>query len=573
MSIRPIIQFDSVTFQYDSQAEPNLKDISFEIEPGEMVLIIGPSGSGKSTIAKCINGQIPNTFPGNLQGNITINGVDPWSASLFDLSLTVGTVLQDTDGQFVGMTVAEDLAFALENDQVPQETMIKMVEEWSRVLSLDDLLTQKPHNLSGGQKQRVSIGGVMVNEVPILLFDEPLANLDPASGLKTMELINRLHHELGVTVIVIEHRLEEVLVADIDRVLVLNDGELVANTSADSLLRSEVIDEVGLRQPLYLAALMEAGVDRSRLPVLDQYQKIQLDASVLTEVEEWAKGIVRVESELEQTTVLEVDSLGFAYPHQTTPGLSDINFTINRGDMVSIVGSNGAGKTTLAKLISGFIQPNSGVIRIDGQDNKELSIKEIADLVGYVMQNPNNMISQTLIFDEVALGLRNRGVDEELIQERVFETLRICGLYSMRNWPISALSYGQKRRVTIASILVLEPQILILDEPTAGQDYTNYSQFMSFITKLNYEHNQTIIMITHDMHLMQEYTQRTLVFSGGRLLADTTPAQIFNRPDLLASADLVPTSLYYLGQDLPTLDSGQFLESFMSQERRGLQNE
>nr|WP_258865650.1 DUF3744 domain-containing protein [Alloiococcus otitis] len=434
-------------------------------------------------------------------------------------------------------------------------------------------MEKNPHNLSGGQKQRVSIGGVLVNDIPILLFDEPLANLDPASGEGTIELINRLNKELGVTVVIIEHRLEECLLAGIDQVILLNEGKLVSNTSVSDLLKTDLLSQVGLRQPLYIQALKYAGVDINEIESIGHYRKTTIDPNYLNKVEKWAQSIHRNDENNCGEIILKTENLTYQYPNQATPVLQNISFEIRRGDKVSLVGSNGAGKSTLAKVICGFLRPKKGTIAIMGQDISNYSIKEIADRVGYVMQNPNSMISQNLIFDEVALGLKNRGIASDEIIKRVHETLRICGLYPMRNWPISALSYGQKRRVTIASILVLEPQILILDEPTAGQDYYNYTQFMTFVDSLNRDQNLTILMITHDMHLMQEYTGRSLVFNQGHLLADTTPAVILSNHRLMTKSDLVPTSLYYLGQDLTSLTTEDFIQKFMDYESKVIYRE
>lgn len=565
---QPIIQFDHVDFQYDSQAEKNLLDIDFDVYPGETILIIGPSGSGKSTIARCINGQIPNTFPGKMEGKVVVNGQDIQTSSIFDLSLDVGTVLQDTDGQFVGLTVAEDIAFSLENDGVKQQVMHKQVEKWSQILEIDHLLESTPNKLSGGQKQRVSISGILINDIPILLLDEPLANLDPAAGAETMKLINDLSKKQNYTTVIIEHRLEEALLADIDRVLVIDEGRLVADTTPTELLKSNILNNVGIREPLYLNAMKYAGLDISSFPVLGKFSDVSLANDQLIQVEKWAENI-SIDKRLNlKDTILEVDQVDFFYDETVNPKtLSDISFSIQKGDMISIVGTNGAGKSTLAKLICGFVRPNSGKIFVDGQDIKKLSIKEIADRIGFIMQNPNNMISKTMIYDEVALGLINRGWPEEDIEEQVYKTLKICGLYPFRNWPISALSYGQKRRVTIASILVLNPKVLILDEPTAGQDYAHYTEMMHFIQKLNVETDMTILMITHDMHLMQEYTNRTLVFDAGKLLADTNPSVVFSNTDLIKSAHLAETSLYQLGKLLPSMPAKDFISRFMQYER------
>ncbi|MGH2101253.1 ABC transporter ATP-binding protein [Aerococcus urinaeequi] len=568
-NLSPAIEFKNISFKYASQADLNLMDISFSIKQGEKVLIIGASGSGKSTIGKIINGQIPNTFEGDLTGQVLINGANSASKSIFDLSLSVGTVLQDTDAQFVGLTVAEDLAFALENDQVDQASMVSSVAAWANALDLVDLLDLAPQSLSGGQKQRVSIGGVLIDESPIVLFDEPLANLDPASGLATMELIAKLNQEKELTTIVIEHRLEEALIADFDRVLVIDSGRLLADVSVDALLRSDLLAKIGVRQPLYLDAFGYAGVNVGDIPHLGRFQPNMVTAGVQDRLSKWLADNAVTTQVRADKPILVMDHVNFSY--DSTPLISDLNLTINAGDMVSIVGTNGAGKSTLAKLICGFERPDSGRITLFQENLDGLSIKEIADSVGYVMQNPNLMISKNILFDEVSSGLVNRGLyenDADGLAEKVADALRICGLYPYRNWPISALSYGQKRRATIASILVLDPKVLILDEPTAGQDYKHYTDMMRFIKGLNRDQGITILMITHDMHLIQEYTNRTIVFHDGQVMGDMRPAAVLTNENLMAQAHLAPTSLYDLGQVVADIDAMDFIDRFIQFERQ-----
>jgi energy-coupling factor transport system ATP-binding protein len=568
-NLSPAIKFKNISFKYASQADLNLMDISFSIKQGEKVLIIGASGSGKSTIGKIINGQIPNTFEGDLTGQVLINGANSASKSIFDLSLSVGTVLQDTDAQFVGLTVAEDLAFALENDQVDQASMVSSVAAWANALDLVDLLDLAPQSLSGGQKQRVSIGGVLIDESPIVLFDEPLANLDPASGLATMELIAKLNQEKELTTVVIEHRLEEALIADFDRVLVIDSGRLLADLSVDALLRSDLLAKIGVRQPLYLDAFGYAGVNVEDIPHLGRFQPNMVTTGVQDRLSKWLVDNAVTTQVRADKPILVMDHVNFSY--DSTPLISDLNLSIDAGDMVSIVGTNGAGKSTLAKLICGFERPDSGRITLFQEDLNGLSIKEIADSVGYVMQNPNLMISKNILFDEVASGLVNRGLyenDAEGLAEKVADALRICGLYPYRNWPISALSYGQKRRATIASILVLDPKVLILDEPTAGQDYKHYTDMMRFIEGLNRDQGITILMITHDMHLIQEYTNRTIVFHDGQVMGDMRPAAVLTDENLMAQAHLAPTSLYDLGQVVADIDAMDFIDRFIQFERQ-----
>lgn len=535
------ISFNQFTFQYDAQAEATLKDISFDIVKGEKVLILGPSGSGKSTLAQCLNGIIPNIHKGQAQGQVRIAGQNIFKQSIYDKSQLVSTVLQDPDGQFIGLTVAEDLAFALENDCADQSKMKDKVALWAERLDLTSLLNHRPQDLSGGQKQRVSLAGVLIDESPILLFDEPLANLDPKSGQETIDLIDKIHKEVGATTIIIEHRLEDVLYRPVDRILLVNDGTLLFNGSPDELLSSTLLLENGIREPLYVTVLRQLGFDTRDAQNLSQLDALDLSDLVLPD------RVLKDKRDSLSDSILKVEGLSVSYGDNPAI-IEDMSFSLKKGERLAIVGKNGAGKSTLAKALCGFV-PSQGKLTYKGQDISQDSIAERSERIGFVLQNPNQMISQTMIFDEVALGLRLRGIEETEVEERVHEVLKTCGLYSFRKWPISALSFGQKKRVTIASILVLKPEIIILDEPTAGQDYKTYTDIMNFLDSLQ-KQGHTIVMITHDMQLMLEYSDRCLVVVEGKIIADDNPVTILNQKDLLESANLKQTSLYTLGQKL-----------------------
>ena len=536
-----MIELKDFSFQYKAQSEPTLKNLNLTIYKGEKVLIVGPSGSGKSTIGQCLNGIIPNIYKGTSSGQFLIQGKEAFDLSIYEKSHLVSTVLQDTDGQFIGLSVAEDLAFALENDMVDLGTMKERVQSWAERLDLMKLLDHRPQDLSGGQKQRVSLAGVLIDESPILLFDEPLANLDPKSGQDIIDLIDQIHEEQGTTTIIIEHRLEDVLYRPVDRVILINQGQVLYNGQPDELLRTALLAENGIREPLYLTTLRQLGQDIDQLEHLDRLEDIEL-TGVNRSIPE---ATFTKTGEAEE--LLKLEQISFAY-QENHPILKNISLSIPKGQRLAIVGKNGAGKSTLAKAICGFIT-TEGQYTSRGEDIKQESVKERAERVGYVLQNPNQMISTNMIFDEVALGLRLRGGSEEDIKERVYQALKTCGLYEFRKWPISALSYGQKKRVTIASILVLGPEILVLDEPTAGQDQRNYTEIMEFLDSLQ-EKGHTIVMITHDMQLMLDYSDRALVVSDGQILADLSPAELFTHPDILQEANLKETSIFALANRL-----------------------
>ena len=557
------ISFENFGFQYVSQAEPTLYDINLTIYKGEKILIAGPSGCGKSTLGHCINGLIPASYPGKSTGTLTVGGLNAAEEDLSGLSKMVGTVLQDTDGQFIGLTVAEDIAFALENDCMETEEIHKTVEKVARLVDVDKVLKHAPYEISVGQKQRVSLGVVMVNDVDILLFDEPLANLDPATGKQAVELIDDIQKRTGCTVVIIEHRLEDVLHRPVDRIVLMEEGRIVYDGTPDVLLTTDLLPQKGIREPLYVTALKYAGVKLEPAMHPDFLPELQLSDHQRQQVFGWFSKQPPSPAGEKTSPLLQIKNLDFAYNTSGTKVLKDITLTINKGEMLSIVGTNGAGKSTFSKVVCGFVTPQCGSLTFDGMDLQNLSIKERADHIGYVMQNPNQMISKNFIFDEVAFGLVNRGFAMEEIERRVEDALTVCGLRPFKKWPVSALSYGQKKRVTIASMLVLEPEMLILDEPTAGQDFRHYTEIMDFLSQLN-KRGMTVVLITHDMHLMLEYTPRAVVFNDGRIIADASSAEVLNSLEIVEKAHLKETSLYYLSKKCNIQEPEEFTKRFIA---------
>lgn len=566
--MEPIIKFENFGFKYNAQQKPTLYDINLSIHKGEKLLIAGPSGCGKSTLAHCINGLIPSSYRGEMTGSLTIAGKESRDMGIFEISRHVGTVLQDSDSQFIGLTVAEDIAFALENDCVALPEMKERVLKAAKLVDISHHLGHAPNELSGGQKQRVALAGVMVDDVEVLLFDEPLANLDPATGKQAVELIDQIQKETGAAVIIIEHRLEDVLHRHVDRVVLMGEGRIIADMSPDELLSSSLLRDSGIREPLYITALKYAGVEIRADMAPASLETIKLGEKDKEKLRSWFSSRPETTAEGERPPLLEARDISFAYDngHQA---LKDVSLTVYQGELMAIAGTNGAGKSTFSKLACGFEIQQRGSLSFKGRDLMELSIKERADHIGYVMQNPNQMISKVMIYDEVALGLRTRGLPEEEIGPRVEEALMICGLWPFRNWPVSALSFGQKKRVTIAAILVLKPEMIILDEPTAGQDYRHYTEIMEFLRELNGK-GITVVMITHDMHLMLEYAHRAVVFSGGRVIADASSAAILTDEDVIKRANLKETSLYPLALKCGIGDARSFVQRFIDYEREAV---
>jgi len=567
----PVLLFDHFSFRYKAQSEPTLIDINLKINRGEKILILGPSGSGKSTLIHCINGIIPNAFKGESSGDLFLFNNDISKFSLNDISKTVGTVLQDTDGQFVGLSAAEDIAFALENDCVPAEEMRRRVAETAKLVDMKEHLEKSPQDLSGGQKQRISLAGVLIDDVDILLFDEPLANLDPAAGKDAIELIDDLHKKTGKTIIIVEHRLEDVLYRPVDRIIVIDKGRIISDSKPAELLAEDILKKTGIREPLYISALSYAGVKVDTDTASRLLNTLQINSRPL---EEWDRFLAGRHTYIKLQNInavecsgLEVNNLHFRYTEHGEPALKGISFFVSPGECIGLVGKNGSGKSTTAKCICGFVSPDSGTISFNGQDLSKLSIMERAEKIGYVMQNPNQMISFPMIYDETAFGLRTRGIAETEIKDRVQEALHVCGLYPFRNWPVNALSYGQKKRLTIASILVMRSSFLILDEPTAGQDYRHYTEFMEFLTDLNRNKGISLILITHDMHLMLEYTTRAVVLSDGLCVADREPFEVLTDDAIINKANLKRTSLYELALNAGLPDPRGFVARYIEFDR------
>lgn len=566
--MKPIIEFNQFTFQYKQLASPTLKNINLTIYEGEKVLIAGPSGCGKSTLAHCINGLIPFAKEGTIEGSLTVGGKHPYKESIFEISKLVGTILQDQDGQFIGLSVGEDVAFALENDNVPVEKMHEYVEEALEYVDMGDFIHRSPHALSGGQKQRVSLAGVLAMQSPILLFDEPLANLDPVSAQKVVEIMDYLHESQGKTVVVVEHRIEDILEKKVDKVVLMNDGEIVFIGTPLEVIQSGLLRKNGIREPLYIEALRQAGVDLSGEIKSDPYE-LRVDTLDIAYYEEALKNHFKTKDKPAPHVgkrILSLEYINFEY-EKGQPLIKNLNCEIHEGEIVALLGNNGAGKSTLSNLITGILKPSKGRICLDCEDVTHQSIGQRAKKIGYVMQNPNHMITQNMIREELEIGLLGKGYSKEEIDRRVIEALTICGLEAYKNWPVSALSYGQKKRLSIASILITGPKVLILDEPTAGQDYNHYKEFMDFVAELA-KQGLTIIFITHDMYLALEYTDRAIVLSNGRKIADNAVISVLSNQELLSRANLRETSLSQLGRAAGIEDINGLIYDFIETERK-----
>ena len=519
----PIISFKNFSFQYRAQKKPTLHDINLDIYPGERVLIAGPSGSGKSTLAACINGLNPFSYPGECTGSLTVDGVDAPNSSIFELSAHVGTVLQDPDGQFIGLTVGEDIAFALENSCVPQKEMHEITRHAAELVGIENRLDHAPHELSGGQKQRVSLAGVMVDQVKILMFDEPLASLDPATGKQAIELIDEIQHKTDTTVLIIEHRLEDVLWRNVDRIILVNEGTILADLRPDELLATHMLAENGIREPLYLTAMRYAGIAITPEKRPAHVDTVVLDDADTARLHKWFHALPLPEPGPAPEHLLEVRGLGFGYTKgQST--LHDISFSIGKGEMVSIVGRNGAGKSTTMNIMTGYIASTSGEVLIDGHNILE-EPEAAKKCIGYLPEQPPLYFDMT-VAEYLKFAAELKKVPKNERETQIEQVMELTGITAMANRLIKNLSKGYKQRVGLAQAILGYPEIIILDEPTVGLDPKQIIEIRELIRKLSEEH--TIILSSHILSEVSAVWDYIMIINHGKLVASVTTENLMN---------------------------------------------
>ncbi len=516
MTVELPLVIEKLSFRYRDRETTAIRDISFSANPGEILLIAGASGCGKTTLIRCINGLIPRSYKGELSGRILLNGQETTGWPLAKISQTVGTVLQDPERQILGTKVLHEVAFGLENLAMPRPEIITRVDESLQYLNIVYLRDRETFNLSGGEKQKVALAGVLAMRPSILLLDEPLASLDPASAYETLDMVRRLADE-GMTVLMVEHRVEDVLRIRPDRVMFMSDGEI-----------------------RYLGLL--GGLEK----VVD-YHEVKLPAKAIIEraAKDPAPAALNIlpgvaGQVLESESLVRFEDVTFGYEFETEV-LHGINLEIKRGDVIAVLGPNGAGKTTFVKHAIGLLKPKSGFVLVNGRDTREASVAQIASTLGYVFQSPSHMLFAPTVREELAFGPKNLLHPKDQIEKEVKEALQIVNLSDMESDPPLALSFGQQKRVSIAAILAMRSRILIMDEPTAGQDYRNYMGFMDAILQL--PGFEAILFITHDVDLAVIYANRILMVADGYIVADGSPHEVLGDVRRLEKCRLVPTSL------------------------------
>jgi energy-coupling factor transporter ATP-binding protein EcfA2 len=514
---------ENLSFRYRRREDLALRNISLQVEPGQVILIAGASGCGKTTLARCINGLIPRSYKGELNGKVLLYGKEMSDQPLSRVSQVVGTVLQDPERQILGIKVLNEVAFGLENLEKPRSEILQSVEEALKHLGIGHLHDRETFLLSGGEKQKVALAGVLAMKPGILLLDEPLASLDPASSLDALALIRRLADE-GMTVLLVEHRVEDVLRINPDQVLFMKDGEIHYQGPPGELDENVDYHEVKLPAPLI--------IERAAREPAKSYPFQSLVSQ--------GKAAEQPGISATHEPLVEFKNVSFHYD-ENNPVLEDINLKINKGDIIAVLGANGAGKTTLVKHAIGLLKPRSGDVLVGGKSTHEMSVAEIASTLGYVFQSPSHMLFAPTVQEELAFGPKNLGHPAEEIKKEVSESIHIVNLSGLEKEPPLALSFGQQKRVSIAAILSMRSKILVMDEPTAGQDYMNYISFMDSIVQL--PGFQAVLFITHDIDLAVIYANRVLLVHEGRIAADGSPFDVLKDRDLLETCRVVPTSL------------------------------
>lgn len=507
------LSVEGLSFRYRDRHELAIRDVSLELEAGKILLIAGASGCGKTTLIRCINGLIPRSYKGEMSGRVFLHGQDTAGLPLSHISQIVGTVLQDPERQILGAHVFTEVAFGLENLGIPRQEIIQRVDDTLAYLGIPHLKDRETFYLSGGEKQKVAVAGILAMQPSILLLDEPLASLDPASAEEALHLIRRLADE-GKTVVIIEHRVEDVLKISPELAMFMVDGEVRYFGPTSQAEAAADYHEVKLPAKMIL--------DKARQEPAPDYAPPALAA------------------DYHDAALVEFCEVGFAYEPET-PVLHDINLSIHAGDIIAVLGANGAGKTTLVKHAIGLLKPKQGQVLLEGADTRKLSVAQIAHSIGYVFQSPSHMLFAPTVREELAFGPHNLGIDQETTHRNVDEAVEILNLKGLEDYPPLGLSFGQQKRVSIGAILAMRSKILVMDEPTAGQDYKNYMAFMKAILRL--PNFAAILFITHDVDMAVCFANRVILVHEGTIAADGPPENVLADAELLRRCRVVPTSL------------------------------
>jgi len=537
-----MISIKNLSYYYPNSETPVLDNIDLTIREGEFILLLGPSGCGKSTLVQCLNGIIPKVSGGTLKGEIIVNGKDVSKYKVYQMSSDVGMVFQNPDAQLFGLTIEEDAAFGPENLGIEREEIQKRVDRSLGVVGIEKLREKFTFTLSGGEKQRTAIAGSLAMQPRILILDEPTSDLDPRGTREVLETIKQLNHDLAMTIILIEHKIDEVI-GLADRTIIMDNGRIILDGKTCDVFTQNIdqLESIGINPPQVVSLSRILNVKPSRKAILSRLDTMKGSFNQISET--------RSHEDYPPHVVFE--NVKFNY-EDGTEALNGVNLTMGKGEFIALIGPNGSGKTTLLSCLIGLIRPTSGRILIDGQDIRKRGVSDLAQEVGYLFQNPDLQLFADTVSGEVEFGLKNRPFDSDVIEKKVANALEMMELTKYSDRHPHSLSRGERQRLAVASILSMEPDILVLDEPTTGQDRGHLSKFLHRMKRLNHA-GKTIILITHDMRIVADYADRTIIMEGGKILIDDETHKVFSEPGILEQASielpLVPKLCHELRQN------------------------
>lgn len=533
---------ENLSFQYRTRTELAIENISFELKPGEVLLIAGSSGCGKTTLARCINGLIPRSYRGERKGKVLLHGRDVSEMQMAEVAQTAGTLLQDPERQIVASSVYNEIAFGPENLGMPRDEILARAAEVMKRLNIEHLRESQTFNLSGGEKQKVALAGLLAMNPSILLLDEPLASLDPASAYEALEVFRSLADE-GKTVVLIEHRVEDAIAARPDRMMYMEAGQVKYLGPITDLPTEINHREVKLPAEWVVKRVQQRGEKVDKVAPATSVKSDALTGEAISKQSE---------------SLVVFENVDFRYSDDTPYILKDVNLEIRRGDLIGVLGPNGAGKSTLIKHAIGLLKPTHGRVLVEGKDTRNLSVAQIARVLGFVFQSPTHMLYAPTVREELEFGPKNLDFKKDVMQKSVADSVVAVNLKGLEEFPPLGLSFGQQKRTTIAAVLAMRSKIMVMDEPTAGQDYANYTHFMDAMCKPSEEGTQSLVasnfaatlFITHDLDLALTYANRILLFGDKHVLADGAPEEVLQDFDLLTRYRVRPTSLLRLNLSL-----------------------
>jgi len=530
------IDVEGLWYTYPNVTEPALRDINLHIKSGEFILLTGPSGCGKTTFCRCLNGLIPHFYNGEMKGDIIIDALHTKDHPTYELAKHVGLIFQNPDNQIFSLTVEKDVAFGLENVGMPKPKMVEEIDEAMEHVGIIELRERGTHELSGGQKQRLTIASVLAMHPGIIVMDEPTAYLDPMGAERIFNILHTLNEKQGITIILIEHRMD-LAVKYCNRIIVFDKGQVVNDGSPRAIFTADETRLIGVGIPRMVELGRKLRQNGFKLDIpLDYNEAFEILSPCFTEQKQTMTknippGLSDVVGEYSNSPIVQLRDITYTY-YTGVNALRGVNLDISRGEYVAVMGENGAGKTTMVKHFNGLLRPKEGKVIVDGEDIAKQSVAAMARKVGLVFQNPDDQLFAEDVEEEISFALKNFGYKEDVIKERVNWALNLLDIERYKRSSPFILSGGERKRVALASVLAWNPDVLILDEPTVGQDYGQKERLKHFLLQLRTQ-GKTVVIVTHDVEFVAESQPRIVLMAQGKIVADGPAKKIMtNAKDL-----------------------------------------